>query len=332
MSATDAPRGSADALAVAAPPAAARALAQLDHDVGRPLRHVVVVDAAVAAEEAAGVEVLWRYHLTADQLNAVAARLPALRWVHSDYVGVDGIDLAALARRNITLTNGGDVMARPMAEWVVLAVLAGAKDLPRLVRQSDAGVWDVGPPARTLHDAVVLLLGLGAVGQLAARWLHTLGAEVRAAVRRPRPQLPPGVSTLVTGDAWRRHLPDADVVICAVPLTAATATMLDADAFAAMKPGAWLVNVARGGIVDEAALLDALDAGTLGGAVLDAFVEEPLPPGHPLWGRPDVLVLPHATWSSPDLSGRLAARFAEKLRRFAARQPLPDVVDLAAGY
>lgn len=309
-----APGGSTPVLAVAAPPAAARVLDRLDgvaDRVGdRLLRQVVVVDAAVAEEEAADVEVLWRYHLPADQLNAVAAHLPALRWVHSDYVGVDGIDLPALARRHITLTNGGDVMARPMAEWVVLAVLAGAKDLPRLVRQSDAGIWDVGPPARTLQGAVALLLGLGAVGQLAAPWLHALGMEVRAAVRHPRPQLPAGVSTLVTGGDWRQHLPDADAVICALPLTAQTANLLDTDAFAAMKPGAWLVNVARGGIVDEAALA----------------------PAHPLWRRPNVVVLPHATWSSPDLSGRLAARFVDKLRCFAAGRPLPDVVDLAAGY
>jgi phosphoglycerate dehydrogenase-like enzyme len=140
------------------------------------------------------------------------------------------------------------------------------------------------------------------------------------------------VTKLVHGIEWSAELPDADFVVCTLPLTADTAGMLDARAFAAMKPGAWFVNVSRGAIADETALCDALDDGPLGGAVLDAFSDEPLPTGHRLWGRPNVLVLPHVTWSSPHTLEDFTWRFAAQLRRFAGGMAPADLVDLAAGY
>jgi phosphoglycerate dehydrogenase-like enzyme len=292
----------------------------------------VVGDDPVDPAEAGGVEVLWRYHLTPDRLGRAVDELPDLRWVHSDYVGVEELPLAKLADRGILLSNGAGIAARPMAEWVVLAILSAAKALPRFVRQSDASVWEAGAPLAELDGAVVLLLGLGAVGTLAAAMLEPFGVEVRACTRNARQGAPPGVTKMVVGDGWREELPDADYVVCALPLTRETANMLDADAFGAMKQGAYLVNVARGGLVDDEALVGALEAGHLGGAVLDAFRQEPAPPGHPLWGRPDILALPHVTWSSAHMLDDYKTRFAAQLRRWLDGESPADLVDLDAGY
>ncbi len=319
---------------VAAPVWAARGLAEIAASgvLDAEVRHVVMGDDPVDPAEAAGVEVLWRYHLTPERLGHAIDELPDLRWVHSDYVGVEDLPLQKLADRGVLLSNGAGIAARPMAEWVVLAILSAAKALPRFVRQSDAGLWEVGQPLAEMSGAVVLLLGLGAVGTLVAAMLEPFEVEVRACTRRPRRDTPRGVSRMVVGEAWRDELPDADYVVAALPLTSDTTDMLDTAAFAAVKPGAYLVNVARGGLVDDDALLSALDNGHLGGAVLDAFRQEPVPEGHPLWGRPDVLALPHVTWSSAHTLADFKWRFGAQLQAWLGGGTPADLVDLDAGY
>ncbi len=326
--------GDSRSAVVAAPPWAARGLAEIVRSgaLGGDVRHVVVGDDPVGPDDADGVQVLWRYHLTPARLGNAIDELPDLRWVHSDYVGVEDLPLEKLADRGVILSNGAGIAARPMAEWVVLAILSAAKALPRFVRQSDAGLWEVGKPLAELEGAVVLLLGLGAVGTLVAAMLEPFGVEVRACTRRPRANAPRGVTRMVVGDAWRQELGDADYVVCALPLTAETTDMLDATVFGAMKRGSFLVNVARGALVDDDALVAALESGRLGGAVLDAFRQEPVPPGHPLWGRPDVLALPHVTWSSSHTLDDFKWRFAAQLRRWLNGDVPGDLVDLDAGY
>lgn len=326
----------ADGLVVAGPKEIASALRRLAGSgaLGGPVRALPVPDdGSVPPSEASNATVLWfgRFR-PLWWLTKVVPQLPALEWVHSDYAGVDTFPLSDLADRGITLTNGLGNFSRPMAEWIVLSMLSAVKRLPHLVRCSDAGIWDTSHMLGELDGTVALFLGLGSTGELAARMAAPFGVEVRAAVRRPREQLPEGVSRLVLGEAWRDELAEADFVVCALPLTAATAGMLDAAAFTAMKPTAWVVNVARGALIDETALIEALDAGRIGGAVLDAFEEEPLPAGHPLWGRPNVVVVPHHTWSSMKVVERIDALFASQLRRWMAGEPLANTVDLAAGY
>jgi len=282
--------------------------------------------------EMQGIQVLWRYHLRPDQLAVVIDRLPHLTWVHSDYVGVDDLDLDMFAKRSIMLSNGAGVASGPIAEWIVLSLLLAAKQLPRFVRQSDDKTWDVGAPLAELTGAVVLMLGLGAIATRAAALLEPFGVEIQASTRQPRHEPPRGVTKLLVGEEWRANLHDADFVVCTLPLTPDTAGILDHAAFAAMKPGAWLVNVSRGAVIDDRALLDALDEGRVGGAVLDAFADEPLPPANPLWGRPNVLVLPHVTWSSAHTLDDFTWRFAAQLERFAGGMAPADLVDLTAGY
>ena len=332
---------SAPTVAVAAPPWAAAALAEVAGLAGLgpglgpeplPIRHVVVDPRTPETPDTQGVRVLWRYHLTPPQLATVVERLPDLEWVHSDYVGVDDLPLGLMAERGVMLSNGAGISARPMAEWVMLALLLGAKQLPRFVRQSDAAVWDAGAPLGELQNSVVLLLGLGAVGSLVAQMLEPFGAEVHAWTRRQRTTKPQGVTRMLAGDEWRSSVGRADFVVCTLPLTQATAGLLDASFFRSMKPGAWVVNVSRGALIDDRALLSSLDEGHLGGAVLDAFREEPLPGDSLLWRRPDVLVLPHATWSSSHTLEDFTRRFATQLARFVAGNRPTDLVDLAAGY
>lgn len=321
-------------LVVAAPPWAADAMAAIDASGTVParVRHVVVDPRVPEMGDMQGIRVLWRYHLRPPQLRRVIENMADLAWVHSDYVGIDGIPVDLLAERGIVLSNGAGISAGPMAEWVVLSLLLAAKQLPRFVRQSDAGTWEIGDALAELDRSVVLMLGLGAVGTRAAELLEPFGAEIRGCTRRSRHERPRGVTKLVVGEEWRGEIADADYVVCMLPLTPQTTGVLDRAAFASMKPGAWLVNVSRGAVVDETALLEALDSGRLGGAVLDAHTVEPLPAGHPLWGRPNVLVLPHVTWSSSHTFEDFTWRFAEQLRRFAGGQAPAHLVDLAAGY
>jgi phosphoglycerate dehydrogenase-like enzyme len=323
-------------IAVAAAPQVEKTLDRLraDGQLRVPVRLVGLDDGGRAdPQRAAGVRVLWRRGVNPDDWFANAlATLPELAWVHSDMVGADRLPLDELTSRGLVMTNGGDNFARPMAEWVILSLLAAAKHFPDFVRRSDAGRWDPSPYLLAeLEGAVLLLLGFGAVGRQVAELARPFGMDVRAVARTPR-EPPAGVTRVVTGPAWRDELPEADYVVCTLPLTSQTRGMVDAAALAAMKPTAWLVNVARGALVDEQALVEALDGGRLGGAVLDAFTTEPLPEGHPLWRRENVVVVPHHTWSSPRSAERAARLFAAELARFAAGQPLRHQIDLNAGY
>jgi phosphoglycerate dehydrogenase-like enzyme len=170
------------------------------------------------------------------------------------------------------------------------------------------------------------------VNGLVAPMAAGFGMDVRAVSRQARAELPAGVTRMVAADRWRDELADTDYVVLGLPLTPATDKIIDAGALAAMKPTAWLVNVARGALVDEDALVRALDEGRIGGAVLDTFAEEPLPQGHPLWGRENVIVVPHFTWSSPRAVERIEELFADQLARWVSGARLANVVDATAGY
>ncbi len=287
----------------------------------------------VPGVSAGNVGVLWRQgRASATWVREALEALPDLKWIHSDFVGINDLPVDELARRGVVVTNGAGNYSRPMAEWVVLAMLLAAKHLPHFVRQSDAGVWDPSLSLDELEGSVALFLGLGSVGALAAPMAAALGVEVRGVARAFRPSSPAGVARLVPADQWRSQLPEADFVVCALPLTPATAGMIDASALGSMKPTAWLINVARGELIDEHALLGALDHASIGGVVLDTFAEEPLPADHRLWGRPNVLVIPHHTWSSRKVAKRMDDLFANQLKAWVEGRALANQVDLIAGY
>ncbi len=277
-----------------------------------------------SSPEAAGAEVL---ATLADDAAAITAALgPAVRWVHVLGAGVDGFPLEVVGDRVLTCSRGASAPA--IAEFVLAAMLAFEKQLPE--------VWITEPPAQWnvaelggLAGKRLGLVGIGAIGTEVARRALAFDMTVAALRRRPEPAPVAGVAVVQDLAAL---LADADHVVVAAPATASTHRLLDAGALAATKRGVHIVNVARGTLVDQEALVAALDAGQVARATLDVVDPEPLPAGHPLYRHPKVRVSPHVSWSSAQSGLRTMQLFAENLDRYRRGEPLAGVVDLEAGY
>lgn len=250
-----------------------------------------------------------------------------LRWVHNQNVGVDRMPLATFHRRRIRFTNGAGLYAVPIAEYVVMAMLAVAKDLRTLLRAQEREEWLAAPPADgELAQTRALVIGYGQIGKAIGDRLR--GFQVECVGVRSRPA-PPWV---VGPDGWRHRLAEFDWIIITAPLTPATRGMIGASELAAMKPGAWLINVARGAIVDRDALVSALTSGRLGGAYLDVTDPEPLAPGDALWHLPNAIVTPHSSFASHRFLARAGELFLNNLSRYRSGKPLRNLVNLRAGY
>jgi phosphoglycerate dehydrogenase-like enzyme len=263
-------------------------------------------------------------------LQKVLAAAPQLRWMHTPSAGVDHLLVPEVLERDITLTNSAGVHAIPIAEFVLAVMLSRAKFLPAYQAAQAERRWDRDTEPFELFEQTMLIVGIGGIGQAIAERAVGMGMRVLGSRRTPRPM--PGVAQVVGEGEWRNLLPAADYVVLATPLTPATRGMVDAAAFAAMRPNAYLINIARGAVIDEPALMTAITNGQIAGAALDTFEQEPLPPESPLWTLPNVLITPHATASSPRMRERQIALFTDNLRRFRAGEPLVNVVDKSAGY
>ena len=245
-------------------------------------------------------------------------RSSTLRWFQSPAAGYDGAVFAELARRGVRVSNA-HVNGIPIAEYVLRAVLDHFQD---------AGLWRAGRERREwrLHDfrevygTTWLVVGLGSIGGAVAARARAFGARVIGCRRQPSPADP--VDEAVTPDRLRSVVGSADVVVLAAPATAATVGLVDAGFLAAMKPGSLLVNVARGSLVDEDALLAGLERGVPEAAVLDVFAVEPLPADHPFWDHPAVTITPHNAAGGTGRHARQADLFAENLDRYLGGRPL----------
>ncbi|WP_375391518.1 D-2-hydroxyacid dehydrogenase [uncultured Sphingomonas sp.] len=259
--------------------------------------------------------------------EAIRAAGPNLRWVSTIYAGLDAFPLDLLRARGVTLTNGAGINAYAVAEYAVLGVLAAAKRFDEVVRAHDRHEWRKDAPGKVeLFETAALVVGYGAIGRLIGERLAAFGVAVTGVTRTGR-------DGTLTPDAWRDRLGGFDWVILAAPSTDATRALIGAAELAAMKPGAWLVNIARGDMIDDGALLAALHAGRIGGAFLDPTQPEPLPPEHPLWSAPNCMITMHLSGrSQTKMFRRAAALFAENLQAFRAGRPLRNVADLDAGY
>jgi phosphoglycerate dehydrogenase-like enzyme len=260
-----------------------------------------------------------------------------LTWIHSPAAGVGGMLFPAMVQSGVTMTNSRGTSAVTIAEHTVAVTLALLRDLPLAWRRQTHATWSQNEfhatgAIRLLRGAHVVIVGLGAIGGETARLMSALGATVVGVRRHLDAPVPLGVSHVLPPPALRDELPNADVVIIAAPQTAATDRMMGRDEFAVMKPDAILVNVSRGRLIDEQALLEALDRRRLRAAALDVFDEEPLPADSPLWAREDVLITPHVSGFHASFWPDLTALFAENLRRFLHGRPLRNVVDKVAGY
>lgn len=267
-------------------------------------------------------------------LARTVAANPGLRWVMTTAAGgggqvkAAGLDDAALER--IVFTTSAGVHGGPLAEFAVFGVLAGAKGLPRLRQDQDAGVWPERWEMRQIDEMTVLVVGLGGIGAECARRFHALGAEVWGTTRSGAPV--DGVDRLIPLDELAAAVADVDAIVVTLPGTEQTHHLIGADIFAAVKPGVIVANVGRGTVIDEQALLAALDDGRVGFAALDVFEVEPLPSASPLWRHPHVLVSPHTAALSSKEEERIARRFAENATRLLDGEPLRAVVDTVEFY
>jgi phosphoglycerate dehydrogenase-like enzyme len=260
-----------------------------------------------------------------------------LRWAHTGSAGVGGSLHGAIRASDVVLTNSAGVYAEPMADTVLAMILHFARGIDVAVRAQAERRWNQAPydttdaPVRELAESTLGIVGLGGIGRAVARRGVALGMTVLATRRRGR-EGPEGVEVVSGPDALDRILPRSDYLVIAVPQTDQTRAMVGARELAMLPPGAVLVNVARGGVVDEEALIQALRSERLRGAGLDVFATEPLPPDSPLWGLPNVLVLPHVSGASHRFWRRQTDLITQNLRRYAAGEPLLNTVDKNAGY
>lgn len=292
-------------------------------------RFVAIAREGPVVPEAKGAVVL----LTAGQpttvLEETVASLPRLEWVHTISAGVDR-HLPVIRGRRALFTRTAGARAIPIAEYVVTMTLALLKRLPELIASQRRREWH-RPRPLTLAGATVGIVGAGAVGREAAIRFKTFGAKTIGLRRSGEPVQ--GLDAVWTADRLHELLAASDVVVVACPLTPETRGLLGATEFAGMRPGAFLVNVARGGIVVEADLIAALTSGKLGGAALDVFEVEPLPHDSPLWSLPNVIVSPHSSSAAPDVWDAVIEEFAANLLRFNRGETLANLVDVdGRGY
>jgi phosphoglycerate dehydrogenase-like enzyme len=293
------------------------------------------------------VEVLLRGWLVAEAFDRLLARAPHLTWVHSATSGVERALTPAAMARDVLVTNARGVFSRPIAEHVLLMILAIARDLPDLLELQRERTWQP-LEGRELRELTIGIVGYGSLGRSVASLASAFGARVIAMRRRgsaaaggnPNSDPPsdddfpfePRVDRIVGPEGLQELLAESDIIVLAAPLTAETESMIDEAAIAAMKRDAWLINVARGRLVDDNALIRALRENRIGGAALDAFRDEPLPQTSPYWELPNVILTPHTAWSSARVLDRSIDLFCDNLVRFSRGEELRNVVDPSAGY
>jgi len=264
------------------------------------------------------------------------AKASNLVWVQAMSAGVDRyISIKPLVDNDrIVLTNMRAVHGPAIADHAFAMLLTLTRNMRHHAENQSRGEWardDAGPRSAALHGKTMLVVGIGGIGTEIAQRAHGFGMRV-IATRRSDAPAPEYVERVGKPADLLMMLPEADVVAICVPLTAETEGLFEARAFGAMKPGAYLINIARGRIVDTDALLAALGSGRLAGACLDVTDPEPLPPDHPLWGQPNAVITPHVAADAEQTDERRWTLFKENVRRFGAGEPLLNCVDTRAGY
>lgn len=305
-----------------APP---RALGELDE-----VLECEVVHAAGLAEALPGAQVLFLWDFFSSAVQDAWGRADTLEWIHVAAAGVDSLLFPDLQRSPVTVTNAQGVFDRPIAEFVLASVLAHGKRLHESMALQREHRWE-HRETTSLQGQRVLVVGTGGIGREIGRLLRAVGCEVRGAGRREVAD-DPDLGTVVRSDALVEHVGWADHVVNAAPLTPQTRRLLDGTVFAAMRPGAHVVNVGRGASLVEEDLLAALRSGHLGGASIDVFEEEPLPADSALWDAPGLVVSAHLSGDVVGWRDTLAEQFVANARRWLAGEALTGVVDKELGY
>jgi phosphoglycerate dehydrogenase-like enzyme len=263
--------------------------------------------------------------------DAVLGTDSRVRWVQASSAGVDKLPLKALQAKGIMLTTASGVHPYPISETVFAMMLAWTRKLHAYIRNQQSARWDRAGLRLELHGKTILIAGVGAIGREVARLAKAFGMRV-IGVRRSGGDVP-HIDALISLDRLTDYLPEADYVVNLLPHTGATHHVFDARAFRAMKPTAFFVNVGRGATVDTQALVEALGEGRIGGAGLDVFEQEPLPPDHPLWRMDEVILTPHSAGSTERYFERVTDIFLRNFAAYAKGEPLPvNLVDYDRAY
>jgi len=283
---------------------------------------------------ARGAEVYVGYGLPK---GVAAAGRDTLRWVHSGTAGIGG-SIPHLAGTKIVLTNSAGVHAEPMADWVIAAIGFFIRGIDRMVSAQRQGRWvkedftDGAVPMREFRDLGLGIVGLGGIGGAIARRAAALGMKVSAVRRRPEKGGPTRMHWVGTLSELPKLASGSDVLVIAAPHTSETAGAVDRAVLERLPLHAIVVNVSRGSLLDETALLELLDQRRIRGAALDVFGTEPLPSEHPFWRHPQVLVSPHVSAVTTGFWERETALIVDNIKRYLEGAPLTNVVDLEAGY
>jgi len=274
----------------------------------------------------------WSYNAFFER---VLSQLANLRWLHTESAGVDHLLTPTLLSRDLIMTNSAGVHAIPIAEFVLAYMLDRAKCLFEFKLAQQQHHWLSYPEVEALGlqelmGATVLIIGAGGIGQAIATRAQAFGMRVWGSRLHPRSL--PGFDLVVGAREWHKLLPEVDYLVLATPLTTQTKHLIDASVLQSMQASAYLINIARGEIIDENALIHALQKGWIAGAALDAFTIEPLPPDSQLRSLPNIFITPHCSGISKQMQQRVVALFLENLALYRAGKPLRNIVDKAAGY
>jgi phosphoglycerate dehydrogenase-like enzyme len=286
------------------------------------------------AQEISDSEVAFTFALRPEQLQAARK----LRWIHSPAAAVHQFLFPEFVNSDVILTNARDVHGPVVAEHVIALIFALAKKIPLAVRFQQQHVWGqeiawhAGQRPREVAGSILGLVGLGSIGRAVAKHAAGLGMYVISAREHPANPKPEFVHEVLPSSRLDELLARADYVVLAAPVTRATQGMIGRSQLAKMKTDAYLINVGRGALIDEAALTDALRERKIAGAALDVFEQEPLPSDSPLWNLENLLITPHTAGMTEKLWERHYALFSENLRRYLNGQPLIALVNKKSGY
>jgi phosphoglycerate dehydrogenase-like enzyme len=279
-------------------------------------------------------EILFAFALRPEQFRLAQS----LRWIHAPTAAVHQLLFPELVSSDVVLTNAREVHGPVVAEHVIALMFALAKKIPQAIRLQQnhswgkSAIWNDGARPREIAGATLGLIGLGGIGRTVARLASALGMRVIVAQEHPEKERPQGVDAVYGSAQINELLSQSDFVVVAAPLTEATRGLINKDRLAAMRRDAYLINVGRGPLVDEAALAHALRNRHIAGAALDVFDQEPLPAESPLWDLENLLITPHTGSLTEKLWPRHYAVFSENLRRYLVREPVLFAVDKQKGY
>ena len=285
-------------------------------------------------EQIADAEILIAWSIRPEQFRAAKK----LRWIHSPAAAVHQLMFPELIESDVILTNAREVHGPVVAEHVIALMFALAKKIPEAVRLQQKHVWGQEtlwrerPRPREITGATLGLVGVGSVGREVAKRASALGMRVIAVREHPDKQVPEGVSDVYSTSAFEIFLPQCDYVVLAVPITASTQKLMNAERFEQMNPDACLINVGRGPLIDEGALIAALRNHQIGGAALDVFEQEPLPADSQLWDLENLLITPHTAGLTEKLWERHYRLFSDNLQRYLGSKLLSGIVDKRKGY